>query len=198
MKVLRCLLLLCFLIKVGKGKEVGALFEIDLPETHISTKPGYNAPQADDDVLNEAPIIGVLSQEISYYLEGKYPGEYESFIAASYVKFVEGGGARVIPIWINKTEEYYIEIMSRINGVLFPGGATWFDQSDGYADAGMYIYKNAKRLNDAGDYFPIWGTCLGFELLTYLDADRREHRLDCESENQGLKLEFERGRKNLI
>lgn len=49
--------------------------------------------------INDEPMIGVLSQEISYYLDGKYPGEYNSYIAASYVKFVEGGGARVVPIW---------------------------------------------------------------------------------------------------
>jgi gamma-glutamyl hydrolase len=50
-------------------------------------------------IVNDEPIIGVLSQEISYYLEGKYPGQFSSYIAASYVKFVEGGGARVVPIW---------------------------------------------------------------------------------------------------
>lgn len=49
--------------------------------------------------VNDEPIIGVLSQEISFYLDGKYPGLYNSYIAASYVKFVEGGGARVVPIW---------------------------------------------------------------------------------------------------
>lgn len=49
--------------------------------------------------LNNDPLIGVLSQEISFYLDGKYPGQYNSYIAASYVKFVEGGGARVVPVW---------------------------------------------------------------------------------------------------
>jgi Peptidase C26 len=48
---------------------------------------------------NEYPVIGVLSQEISYSLEQKYPGQFKSYIASSYVKFVEGGGARVVPIW---------------------------------------------------------------------------------------------------
>lgn len=48
---------------------------------------------------NESPIIGILSQEVSYALEQLYPGMYGSFIAASYVKFVEGAGARVVPIW---------------------------------------------------------------------------------------------------
>lgn len=49
--------------------------------------------------VNDQPMIGLLSQEISYYLDGKYPGQFNSYIAASYVKFIEGGGARVVPIW---------------------------------------------------------------------------------------------------
>lgn len=48
---------------------------------------------------NDTPIIGILTQEISYHLNSKWPGVFKSYIAASYVKFVEGGGARVVPIW---------------------------------------------------------------------------------------------------
>lgn len=77
--------------------------------------------------------------------------------------------------------------------VLFPGGATWFNQSKGYSDAGEHIYKIAKQLNENGDYFPLWGTCLGFELLTYLSADRQEHRADCRSNKQALALDFKNG-----
>lgn len=51
------------------------------------------------DVRTDTPIIGVLAQEISWYLDQKWPGAYESYIAASYIKFVEGGGARAVPIW---------------------------------------------------------------------------------------------------
>lgn len=49
--------------------------------------------------FNNEPIIGILAEEMSYYLESKFPNEYHSYIAASYVKFVEGGGARAVPIW---------------------------------------------------------------------------------------------------
>lgn len=60
--------------------------------------------RTDDELLekspvNDEPIIGILSLEQSYYLDGKFPGQFESYIAASYVKFVEGGGSRVVPIW---------------------------------------------------------------------------------------------------
>ncbi|XP_063695545.1 gamma-glutamyl hydrolase-like [Culicoides brevitarsis] len=140
--------------------------------------------------FNEYPIIGVLAQETSYQLEKCYPGRYKSFIAASYVKFVEGGGSRVVPIFIGKPKQYYVDIMQKINGILFPGGATYFDVSNGYSDAGMYIYEIAKEMNDRGEYFPLWGTCLGFELLTYVDYGRIEHRTDCSSHNQPLNLEF--------
>lgn len=65
--------------------------------------------------LNERPIIGVLTQEITKTLNNSFPG-HKQFIAASYVKFLEGGGARVVPVWINETIEYYEDIMSKING----------------------------------------------------------------------------------
>lgn len=45
------------------------------------------------------PIVGVLAQEIAWHLNQHWPGAYESYIAASYIKFVEGGGARAVPIW---------------------------------------------------------------------------------------------------
>lgn len=47
----------------------------------------------------EAPIIGILAQE-TFSIEKYFPDEnYESFIAASYVKFIESAGGRVVPIW---------------------------------------------------------------------------------------------------
>lgn len=55
--------------------------------------------QSDVSEVNDTPIIGVLAQEISYHLNSKWPDEFKSYIAASYVKFVEGGGGRVVPIW---------------------------------------------------------------------------------------------------
>jgi gamma-glutamyl hydrolase len=74
--------------------------------------------------------------------------------------------------------------------VLLPGGATWFNQSNGYAEAGKHIYDIAIEMNEQQQYFPLWGTCLGFELLTYLSADEVEHRAHCASTNQALPLVF--------
>ncbi|XP_030034940.2 gamma-glutamyl hydrolase A isoform X1 [Manduca sexta] len=142
--------------------------------------------------VNERPIIGVLSQEQSFYLQGKFPEEnYTSYIASSYVKALETAGARVVPILIGKDREYYRDLMKKLNGVLFPGGATYFNQSNGYADAGQHIYEIAKEMNDVGDYFPIFGTCLGFELLIILASGRgeKENRIRCYSFSN-LPLDF--------
>lgn len=94
---------------------------------------------------------------------------------------------------IDRPKSYYENIMSKLNGVLFPGGATWFNQTNGYSEAGRYIYDIAVEMNDRGEHMPIFGTCLGFELLTYLSANGTEHREDCYSDRQALPLEFEEG-----
>jgi gamma-glutamyl hydrolase len=46
------------------------------------------------------------------------------------------------------------------------------------------------EMNEREQYFPLWGTCLGFELLTYLSAGGDEHRAHCSSTNQALPLVF--------
>lgn len=78
--------------------------------------------------------------------------------------------------------------------VLIPGGATYFNQSDGYADAGQHIYEIAQQMNDRGDYFPLFGTCLGFELLIILASGRGEieNRIRCYS-FENLPLRFTPG-----
>lgn len=45
-------------------------------------------------------------------------------------------------------------------------------------------------MNERGEYFPLWGTCLGFELLTYVALGGIEHRAHCSSSNQALPLSF--------
>lgn len=147
-------------------------------------------------LLNERPIIGILTEELNSFLK-QYNSErvtnsrqYSSYIAASYVKFIEGAGARVVPIWIGQETEYYENILGKINGVLWPGGSSLFNISRGYAEAGFKIYRIAKKMNEAGDYFPIFGICLGLELITYVEANKEEHRVDCSSQRQALPLYF--------
>ncbi|EDW30432.1 GL17839 [Drosophila persimilis] len=67
---------------------------------------------------NSSPVIGVLTQEV--YTDGLISRHFEnktSYIAASYVKYLEGAGARVVPIWIGRNRSYYEDLMHKINGI---------------------------------------------------------------------------------
>lgn len=92
-------------------------------------------------------------------------GKY--YIAASYVKYLESAGARVVPVRPDLTDEEYVKLFHSINGVLFPGGGADLKKS-GYARTAKIFYSLATQSFDDGDYFPVWGTCLGFEELSYL------------------------------
>ncbi|XP_050797146.1 gamma-glutamyl hydrolase-like isoform X2 [Gopherus flavomarginatus] len=53
--------------------------------------------------------------------------------------------------------------------VLFPGGGVDLKTSE-YSRIARIFYNKALTANDKGDYFPVWGTCLGYEELTYLTS----------------------------
>lgn len=62
------------------------------------------------------PIIGVFTQTLSNTTTNK-----TSYIAASYVKFIEMAGAQVVPIYSFANTSDVLTLLSKINGVLFPG-----------------------------------------------------------------------------
>lgn len=116
----------------------------------------------------DRPIIGILAQR---YRGHGNSSQNSTYIAASYVKFVELAGARVVPVFINEPDAYYVELFNAVNGILFPGGSADLKTS-GYSRAGSILYKLAGQANDNKTHFPIWATCLGFELLTELTSGR--------------------------
>ncbi|XP_076126380.1 gamma-glutamyl hydrolase isoform X1 [Alosa pseudoharengus] len=116
--------------------------------------------------VNERPVIGILTQEVS---DDDMRPFGKTYIPASYVKYIESAGSRVAPIRLNLTQAEYEKIFAEINGLLFIGGAVDLVQSD-YARTAKFFYKLAVKANDAGDFFPLWGTCMGFQLLTVLVA----------------------------
>jgi gamma-glutamyl hydrolase len=88
----------------------------------------------------------------------------QSHIMKPYVDWFEERGVRVIPIPYDTTQ--HEEFFNMINGLFIPGGETTF------------IMKNKKFVHTVtkffemslakNEYFPIWGTCFGFELLIFL------------------------------
>jgi len=103
---------------------------------------------------------------------------------------VEMAGARVVPVLINQPDEYYQMIFNKTNGLLIPGGAASILDS-GYQRAALKIWELALEAKDNfGDFYPIWGTCLGFELIAQFTYEDEDVRSKCWSQDRALKLNF--------
>lgn len=132
-------------------------------ERHGPPHPRPPPPQ-----ITDRPVIGILTLPLE---EGmNFTGN--SYIAGSYVYWAQLGGARVVPLRLNHPWSELEYLVRNLNGVLFTGGgADMFvpgsnpPEMTHYQKTGCAIYNLIKSLNDQGIYYPLWGTCLGFELL---------------------------------
>ncbi|XP_021769784.1 gamma-glutamyl hydrolase 2-like isoform X1 [Chenopodium quinoa] len=111
------------------------------------------------------PVIGIVSHPGDGASGRLMNGTNVSYIAASYVKFVESAGARVIPLVYTDPLDVIMNKLELVNGVLFTGG--WAKKGL-YFDVVQAIFKKVLEKNDAGQYFPCYAICLGFELLTMI------------------------------
>lgn len=134
---------------------------------------------------NDRPVIGILTQIVTDEEMKPYG---DTYIPASYVKYIESGGSRVMPIRVTYGTEYYEDIFQKINGLLLIGGAADLEKSD-FARVARIFFNLTLKANDAGDFFPIWGTCMGMQELTVLVAG--ENLLSkTTAENVALPLNF--------
>lgn len=137
----------------------------------------------------DRPIIGILAQDTSGYMKKTFGPTY---IAASYIKYIESAGGRVVPIRNNMTEEQLEELFHSINGVLLPGGDADIYGSP-YERTGKILFNLAVKANDAGDVFPLWGTCNGFELLMSLGAGGENVTSSVDAEDYSIPLNLSLG-----
>lgn len=136
--------------------------------------------------VNNFPIIGVFTQP-STSKEGNCNGNC-MYLAASYVKYLESAGARVVPINYSASKAELDTIFNSVNGIFFPGGGS------AYPSSAQYIFDKVVAANDAGDYFPLWGTCMGFQWLM-IGASNNPNILDppsgqMDAENYSIPLDF--------
>lgn len=150
------------------------VFAISLLSVPSETRPQIHSllqtNTLSSDIKTDRPIIGILAQNTDGYLKKTFGPAY---IVASYIKYIESAGGRVVPIRNNLTEDQLEDLFSSINGVLFPGGGADIYDSP-YSRTGKIIFNLAKKANDAGDVFPLWGTCLGFQFLSVQGVGGRE------------------------
>ena len=108
--------------------------------------------------LEPGPIIAVMAQPMAS------PGATD-YLPASYVKWLELGGARVVPVMYEATDREVDTTFANTNGLLLIGG------SAPICPAARRFLANALAAAKAGDAYPIWGTCDGFEWLMQMAAE---------------------------
>jgi gamma-glutamyl hydrolase len=142
---------------------------------------------ASSPIPNLRPIIGILTQPAT----GEVPPSYgSSYIAASYVKLVEGAGGRAVPLFHNFSQTELKHIFDSINGVIFPGGGSDLNATTPLYKSAKYLYDLALDANNRGDYFPILGICQGFQLLSIITSQNFNLLTYFDSWNLPLPLDF--------
>lgn len=141
--------------------------------------------------LNLRPIIGILSMPNSEPFDPTMPG----FFPASYVKWLEMSGARVVPLPFDQPEAVRA-LLPFINGALFTGGGVDFTFPNGtltpFSVTASLIFNESVSAASSGEMWPLWGTCLGFQLISFLASDFDQSILTSgfDSENLTLPLSF--------
>lgn len=111
---------------------------------------------------NEGPVIGIFTQDRD---------ANSTYIAASYIKYIESAGGRVVPLHYDQPLDALAQNFAKLNGILFPGGdVSLTDLQSPFMVAAQYLVGQAVLANNRGDYFPIWATCMGFQLLSICTA----------------------------
>jgi gamma-glutamyl hydrolase len=93
--------------------------------------------------LNKQPVIGILAQtlEPEMQVDPRFQN-YTYYVMSSFVKFLQGAGARLVPLVPNMSQEDTLAALKKLNGVFWPGG-------DGdYLEYARYIYGKVIELND--------------------------------------------------
>lgn len=96
----------------------------------------------------------------------------DSYIASSHVTWLKRQGVKIVPIpYTTKNPKYY---MSKVNGLYFPSGGAFALNSKEYYKICKEFVKLAMRENDKGNYFPIWGGCMGMQQMVII-ADEQDN-----------------------
>ena len=129
----------------------------------------------------DMPVIGILTMPMS----PEEDSNNFSFIDTSYVKFLQGGGATVVPILFNSTSSDIKDQMDQLDGVFFTGGAAMPQSFPRYYKTATLLYNLAIEQSKT-----LWGTCLGFQTISDISVNSQDILGDYPQMNIALALDF--------
>jgi gamma-glutamyl hydrolase len=114
-------------------------------------------------------IIGMLTVPLSP--DGKYHDSCgNSYIVTAHLDWLKSQGIRIIPVPYYKANlEPYLK---KVSGVYLPSGGAFAQTQPEYYFAAKKLIQYAIKENDKGNYFPVWGACMGMQqMLIALDGN---------------------------
>jgi gamma-glutamyl hydrolase len=107
-------------------------------------------------------VIGMISVPLT---PGKkyYQVCGDSYIASSHITWLKRFGVKILPI--PYTTKNFKGYMQKVNGLYFPSGGAFAGTQTEYYKCCKKFLQLAMKENDKGNYFPIWGGCMGMQQL---------------------------------
>jgi hypothetical protein len=123
---------------------------------------------------NAAPTIGVLSVPMAGAgspCDTAASGAGSSCFTAFYFHWLQAAGARAVILPVDAEPATLDALLDSVNGVLLTGGSlenlTW---GSAYMVTAARIYSRVLEKNRNGTFFPLHGTCQGFQVLALLTS----------------------------
>ena len=140
----------------------------------------------------DKPVIGVVAMPMINIdiIERLKVAEDKSHMAASFIKLIEGAGARVVPLRESFNDSKITEILEKINGVLLPGGLEDIIKSDYKRISHLAFKYSISKYENEGEIWPILGICRGFQQLLSLIPDAKHCITPTVAKNITIPLEF--------
>ncbi len=99
----------------------------------------------------------------------------DSYISTAHSEWLKSAGLSILAIpYTTDNHQWYFE---RINGLYLPSGGVFASNSVEYYNCCKEFVKLAIDANDKGNYFPIWGGCMGFQQMIII-ADGKDNTTD--------------------
>ena len=141
------------------------------------------------------PIIGILTVPVEHNdcttlsTTRTEPIRATSCFHSLYVKWLEAAGARVVPLPFDMAKDDFAATLSSINGALITGGETDIKTiSSAYMTAAQRLYNHSLTLHNNGETWPLWGTCMGMQVLSIIGADNPDVLLSDAYDSEDLVL----------